>query len=236
MRTRSTATARCLPPCHRSTRPTDSPTIPWTRCPLAGVTVRPATPGGVDGSYDQRKVEERPDVLVYTTAPFSEELEVTGPMTPTLYVSSDAKDTDFTVKILDVPPDGRAFTLDESIQRMRHRDGYDKPLVWMELGKVDKVTLLPLTTSNYFDVGQRPRIEVSSSNFPGVRAQSQHRRTQLRRGDRRGGAQRGESLGQMPIITHRDRRETTGPVARPTRAGSTPPADPRGARVPRRRS
>ena len=87
-------------------------------------------------------------------------------MTPTLYVSSDAKDTDFTVKVIDVYPDGRAFTLDESIQRMRYRDGYDKPLVWMEPGKVYKVTLLPLTTSNYFDVGHRLRVEVSSSSFP----------------------------------------------------------------------
>jgi putative CocE/NonD family hydrolase len=122
--------------------------------------------GGVDGSYDQRTVEERPDVLVYTTAPFKEGLEVTGTMTPTLCVSSDVKDTDFTVKVIDVYPDGRALTLDESIQRMRYRDGYDKPLVWMESGKVYKVTLLPLTTSNYFDVGHRLRIEVSSSSFP----------------------------------------------------------------------
>ena len=122
--------------------------------------------GGVDGSYDQRTVEERPDVLVYTTAPFKEGLEVTGSMTPTLYVSSDVKDTDFTVKVIDVYPDGRAFTLDESIQRMRYRNGYDKPPVWMEPGKVYKVTLLPLVTSNYFDVGHRLRVEVSSSSFP----------------------------------------------------------------------
>jgi len=122
--------------------------------------------GGVDGSYDQRTVEERPDVLVYSTAPFTEGLEVTGTMTPTLYVSSDVKDTDFTVKIIDVYPDGRAFTLDESIQRMRYRDGYDKPPVWMEPGKVYKVTFLPLTTSNYFDVGHRLRVEISSSSFP----------------------------------------------------------------------
>jgi putative CocE/NonD family hydrolase len=81
-------------------------------------------------------------------------------------VSSDAKDTDFTVKILDVYPDGRAYNLDESIQRMRYRDGYDKPLAWMESGKVYKVTLQPLTTSNYFEAGHRLRIEVSSSNFP----------------------------------------------------------------------
>ncbi len=118
------------------------------------------------GSFDQRKMEERPDILVYTTEPFKEGVELSGPITPTLYVSSDAKDTDFTVKVIDVDPDGRAYNLDESIQRMRYRDGYDKPLVWMEPGKVYKVTLQPLTTSNYFKPGHRLRIEVSSSNFP----------------------------------------------------------------------
>ncbi len=118
------------------------------------------------GSFDQRKMETREDILVYTSEPFGEGVEVSGPITPTLYVSSDAKDTDFTVKVLDVYPDGRAYNLDESIQRMRYRDGYDKPLVWMESGKVYKVTLQPLTTSNYFAPGHRLRIEVSSSNFP----------------------------------------------------------------------
>ena len=118
------------------------------------------------GSFDQRRMEARSDILVYTTEPFKEGTEVSGPITPTLYVSSDAKDTDFTVKVLDVYPDGRAYNLDESIQRMRYRDGYDKPPVWMEKDKVYKVTLQPLTTSNYFAPGHRLRIEVSSSNFP----------------------------------------------------------------------
>ncbi len=111
-------------------------------------------------------MEERPDVLVYTSEPFREGTEVSGPIIPTLYVSSDAKDTDFSVKVIDVYPDGSAYNLDESIQRMRYRDGYDKPLAWMEPGKVYKATLQPLTTSNYFDVGHRLRVEVSSSNFP----------------------------------------------------------------------
>jgi putative CocE/NonD family hydrolase len=93
-------------------------------------------------------------------------MDLSGSIVPTLYVSSNAKDTDFTVKVLDVYPDGRAYNLDESIQRMRYRDGYDKPLAWMEKGKVYKVTLQPLTTSNYFAPGHRLRIEVSSSNFP----------------------------------------------------------------------
>jgi putative CocE/NonD family hydrolase len=118
------------------------------------------------GSFDQRRMEAREDVLVYTTEPFKDGTELSGPITPTLYVSSDAKDTDFTVKVLDVYPDGRAFNLDESIQRMRYRDGYDKPLAWMEPGRVYKVMLQPLTTSNYFAPGHRLRIEVSSSNFP----------------------------------------------------------------------
>jgi putative CocE/NonD family hydrolase len=118
------------------------------------------------GSFDQRKMEARADVLVYTSEPFKEGTELSGPIVPTLYVSSDARDTDFTVKVLDVYPDGRAYNLDESIQRMRYRDGYDKPLAWMRPGEVHKVTLQPLTTSNYFAPGHRLRIEVSSSNFP----------------------------------------------------------------------
>jgi len=118
------------------------------------------------GAFDQRKMETREDILVYTSPPFADGVELSGPITPTLYVSSDARDTDFTVKVIDVYPDGRAFNLDESIQRMRYREGYDKPLVWMAPGQVYKVTLQPLTTSNYFAPGHRLRIEVSSSNFP----------------------------------------------------------------------
>jgi uncharacterized protein len=118
------------------------------------------------GAFDQRKVEERQDVLVYTSEPFTDGLEVTGTIVPTLYVSSDAKDTDFTIKVVDVYPDGRAYNLDESIQRMRYRDGYDKPQVWMEKGQVVKVQFQPLMTSNYFAPGHRLRIEISSSNFP----------------------------------------------------------------------
>jgi hypothetical protein len=118
------------------------------------------------GAFDQRKMEERGDILVYSTAPLKEGVEVSGPIEVTLYVSSDVKDTDFTVKLIDVYPDGRAYNLDETIQRMRYRNGYDKPLAWMEAGKVYKVTLQPMTTSNYFEAGHRIRIEVSSSNFP----------------------------------------------------------------------
>ena len=117
------------------------------------------------GAFDQRKMEARPDILVYTSDALKDGTELSGPIDVNLYVSSDAKDTDFTVKLLDVYPDGRAYNLDETIQRVRYRDGYDKQ-VMMEPGKVYKVALGPMNTSNYFEAGHRIRIEVSSSNFP----------------------------------------------------------------------
>jgi putative CocE/NonD family hydrolase len=118
------------------------------------------------GALDQSRMEERQDILVYSTEPLREGMEVSGPIEVTLHVSSDARDTDVTVKVIDVYPDGRAYNLDETIQRLRYRDGYDKPLAWLEKDRVYKVTLQPMTTSNYFAAGHRIRIEVSSSNFP----------------------------------------------------------------------
>lgn len=117
------------------------------------------------GAFDQRENEARQDVLVYTTGPLAEGVEVSGFIETTLYVSSDARDTDFTLKLIDVYPDGRAYNLDETIQRARYREGYDKE-VFMEEGKVYKLELTPLATSNYFAPGHRIRIELSSSNFP----------------------------------------------------------------------
>jgi putative CocE/NonD family hydrolase len=124
------------------------------------------TGGAIDGgAFDQQKLEARQDILVYTTPPLEEGVEISGFIETTLYVSSDAKDTDFTVKLIDVYPDGRAYNLDETIQRVRYREGYDKE-VFMEDGEVYKVDLTPMSTSNYFEKGHRIRIEVSSSNFP----------------------------------------------------------------------
>ncbi|HZD03930.1 MAG TPA: CocE/NonD family hydrolase, partial [Longimicrobiales bacterium] len=117
------------------------------------------------GSFDQRGMEERPDILVYSSEPLAEDLEVSGPVEVTLYVSSDARDTDFTVKLLDVYPDGRAYNLDETIQRARYREGYDRQ-VFMEPGQVYELGVSPMSTSNLFQAGHRIRIEVSSSNFP----------------------------------------------------------------------
>lgn len=120
----------------------------------------------VGGAMDQRKMEERTDILVYSSEPLKEGVEVSGPIEVTLYVSSDVKDTDVTVKLIDVAPNGPAYNLDETIQRLRYRDGYDKAPIWMENGKVYEVTLQPMNTSNYFAAGHQIRIEVSGSNFP----------------------------------------------------------------------
>ena len=117
------------------------------------------------GSFDQHQMETRNDILTYSTEPFKDGAEVSGNIETMLYVGSDAKDTDFTVKLIDVYPDGRAYNLDETILRARYREGFDKE-VMMEKGKVYPITLSPMATSNYFVPGHRLRIEISSSNFP----------------------------------------------------------------------
>jgi putative CocE/NonD family hydrolase len=123
------------------------------------------TTGEKAGAYDQSGIEMRNDVLVYSTPPLTQPVEVTGPIKATLYLSSDRKDTDLTIKLMDVDEKGRAYMLDETIQRVRWREGWDKP-VFMEPGQVYKVELSPLTTSNTFLPGHSIRVEVSSSNFP----------------------------------------------------------------------
>ncbi len=117
------------------------------------------------GSFDQRVMETRGDILVYTSEPLEEGVEVSGFIEADIYVSSDVKDTDFTIKIIDVYPDGSAYNLDETIQRARYREGYDKE-VFMKKGEVYKLSFSPMSTSNYFKKGHRIRIEISSSNFP----------------------------------------------------------------------
>jgi putative CocE/NonD family hydrolase len=117
------------------------------------------------GAYDQQGMETRNDILVYSTDPLKEGVEISGFIESTLYLSSDVKDTDVTIKLIDVHPDGSAYNLDETIQRVRYREGYEKE-VFMEKGTVYKVALTPMSTSNYFKKGHRIRIEVSSSNFP----------------------------------------------------------------------
>jgi len=117
------------------------------------------------GSLDQQTMELREDILVYSTPPLTEDVEISGFIESVLFVSSDVKDTDFTLKLIDVYPDGKAYNLDETIQRVRYREGYDIE-VFMVKDKVYEVKLSALSTSNFFPKGHQIRIEVSSSNFP----------------------------------------------------------------------
>lgn len=117
------------------------------------------------GPRDQRSVEARDDVLVYSTAPFAQDTEVTGPVTLELYAKSSAVDTDFTAKLVDVAPDGYAQNLSEGIVRARYRDSQEKPGL-MNPGQVYKFTIDLWATSNVFRKDHRLRLEVSSSNFP----------------------------------------------------------------------
>ena len=117
------------------------------------------------GAFDQKEMELNENILVYTTDSLKDGMEISGFINSTLYLSSDVRDTDITIKIIDVYPDGRAYNLDETIQRVRYREGYDKE-VFMEKNKVYKVNMTPMSTSNYFKKGHKIRIEISSSNFP----------------------------------------------------------------------
>lgn len=153
-----------------ATAPDDAGVDRYTYDPMNPV---PALGGGVccnagaaeGGSFDQRGIEARADVLVYTTDVLDEDLEVTGSVRPTLYVSSDALDTDFTVKLVDVHPDGGAWNVDDTILRARYREGYEKPTM-MEDGEVYELSPTPMTTSHVFKAGHRIRVEIASSKFP----------------------------------------------------------------------
>ncbi len=117
------------------------------------------------GPMDQRPVEKRADVLVYTSAELREPIEVIGPIRAVLQVSTSAPDTDFTVKLVDVFPDGTARNLTDGILRLRYRESLEKPLAAVA-GAVYPITVDAGVTANQFGAGHRIRVEISSSNFP----------------------------------------------------------------------
>jgi uncharacterized protein len=121
--------------------------------------------GALAGPRDQTGVEERKDVLVYSTGPLEQDVEVTGPVKLVLWAASSARDTDFTGKLVDVHPEGKAFNLCEGIVRAQYRDGMDKPLL-LEPEQATRFEIDLWVTSNLFRRGHRIRLEVSSSNFP----------------------------------------------------------------------
>jgi hypothetical protein len=117
------------------------------------------------GAFDQRLVEARQDVLVYTTDPLTAPIDVAGGVKPVLFVSSDAKDTDFAVKLVDVAPDGAAYIIGDTILRARYRDGMDRE-VMMRPGQTYRLAPTPMTTAIRFEKGHRIRVEITSSDFP----------------------------------------------------------------------
>ncbi len=152
--------------------------------PTMGGTVTSGEPLMRGGGYDQREspdfygsrppylpVAARPDVLVFETEPLAEDTEVTGAIEASLWISSDAVDTDFTIKLLDVYPpsedysQGFALNLTDGILRCRYRDSWERPAL-MTPGTVYRITVAAFPTSNRFSRGHRIRLDVSSSNFP----------------------------------------------------------------------
>jgi uncharacterized protein len=117
------------------------------------------------GPRDQRAVEARDDVLIYSTAPLAQDVEVTGPVRLEFYAKSSAVDTDFTAKLVDVWPSGFAQNLTEGIVRTRYRNSQEKAEL-MNPGQVYKFTLDMWATSNVFLKRHVLRLEISSSNFP----------------------------------------------------------------------
>lgn len=143
---------------------TYDPADPTPTC--GGATLLPGALSGVNaGPRDQRAVELRKDVLVYTTAPLAYDLEVTGPVELTLYAASSARDTDFTGKLVDVYPDGRALILTDGILRARYRNSFSQAEL-LDPGTIYELHIDLVATANVFKAGHCIRLEVSSSNFP----------------------------------------------------------------------
>lgn len=117
------------------------------------------------GPFDQTQLEQRDDVLSFTSSVLRVDMEVTGPLEVVLYAATSATDTDFTAKLVDVHPDGKAYNLNDGIIRARYRDSFEAPEL-IEPGKIYQYTINLWATSNVFKKGHRLRVDISSSNFP----------------------------------------------------------------------
>jgi len=157
---------------------------PRTPVPTIGGTVTSGQPVMVGGAFDQREaprffgsrepykaLAERADVLAFQTPPLADDVEITGPISAHLWISSDCPDTDFTIKLVDVYPtspdypEGFAMNVTDGILRVRYRDSWEHPSL-MTPGTVYPIRIDAFPTSNLFKRGHRIRIDVSSSNFP----------------------------------------------------------------------
>ena len=149
-------------------------TSPSADAATLGFAYDPANPcptkGGAElllpaGPFDQKELGTRPDVLVFATAPLEQPVEITGNVHARLFVSTDAPDTDFTAKFVDVYPDGREFLMLDGIRRLKFRNGYEKaePLPAGSIGELD-IDLW--TISVIVNAGHRIGVHISSSNYP----------------------------------------------------------------------
>ncbi|MCK4365409.1 MAG: CocE/NonD family hydrolase [Thermoplasmatales archaeon] len=148
------------------TNPSDYDSLTYTYDPINPVP----TIGGQNleipgGPYDQTSIEGRSDVLIFTSEVLSEPYEATGPIKARLFVSSDCPDTDFTVKLTDVYPDGKSMIITDGILRMRNRNGVDH-WEFMESGEIYEVEVDLWSTSYIWNTGHKIRVAVSSSNYP----------------------------------------------------------------------
>jgi hypothetical protein len=117
------------------------------------------------GSVDVSELQRRPDVVVYTTPPLEQDLDVVGPLRLVLYASSSAADTDFAARLSDVFPDGRAIQLQNGVLRARYRNLESKPEL-LKPGVVYRLEIDMWATANRFRAGHRLRLDVSSADFP----------------------------------------------------------------------
>jgi putative CocE/NonD family hydrolase len=157
---------------------------PTDPVPTIGGALTSGKPVFEGGAFDQREaarffgctrpgrpLAERDDVLVFETTPLAEDLAIIGPITVRLFVSSDAPDTDFTAKLIDVhpptpdDPEGFAMNLTDGILRCRYRESFEAPSP-MEPGRIYEIAIEPFATANLFRRGHRIRLDISSSNFP----------------------------------------------------------------------
>ncbi|MBM3957772.1 MAG: CocE/NonD family hydrolase, partial [Gemmatimonadetes bacterium] len=138
---------------------------PMDPVPTQGGPLCCVAPALAAGQFDHSAKEERRDVLIYSTPPLEHDLEVTGPVTVTLWAASSAPDTDFTAMLLDVGPCGCARNLADGIVRARYRNSLERaePIT---AGAVEKYEIDLVATSNVFKKGHSIRVEMSSSNFP----------------------------------------------------------------------
>ncbi|WP_293849383.1 CocE/NonD family hydrolase [Steroidobacter sp.] len=136
---------------------------PANPVPTKGGNLLPVSLGA--GPADQGEVGKRDDVLVFTTPELTQDTEVTGNITMTLYAASSAPDTDFTAKLIDVHPDGKAYNLADGIIRARYRESIERAVL-IEPGKVYEYKIDLWATSNVFKKGHKIRVDLSSSNFP----------------------------------------------------------------------